>query len=54
MRLEVGGVDHQPVGFAALACQLGKYPVEHTQMAPTDEAIIDRLVRTVLFGSISE
>jgi hypothetical protein len=47
MRLEVGGVDHQPVRLGAFACQFGEDPVEHTQPAPADEAVVDRLVRAV-------
>jgi len=53
MRLEVGSVDHQPIGLAALRRKLGKYPIEDAKTAPTDEAIIDRLVWTVLFGRIA-
>ena len=47
MRLEVGGVDHQPVGLAALGRQLGEDPVEHAEAAPANEPVIDRLVRPV-------
>jgi hypothetical protein len=34
MRLEMGGVNHQLVGFAALGGELGEDAVEHTQAAP--------------------
>ena len=51
MGLEVGGIDHQPVGFAALGRQRGEDPVEDAKAAPADEAIIDRLVRTILSGA---
>jgi len=47
MRLEVGGVDHQPRRLGAFARQFGEYPVEHAKPAPADEAVVDRLVRTV-------
>lgn len=47
MRLEMGRADHQPVWLAALSRKLGKYPVEHTQAAPADEPLVDRLLRTM-------
>ena len=53
VRLEVGGVDHEPVGFAAFGRQRGKDPVEHAQTAPPDETVVDRLVRTVLARRIA-
>jgi hypothetical protein len=47
MRLEVRGIDHQPVGLAAVGRQLGKDAVEHAQAAPADEPVVDRLVRPI-------
>ena len=44
MRLQVRGIDHQPIRLAALGRQLGKDAVEHAQLAPADEAVVDRLV----------
>ena len=45
------GVDHNPVGFAGFARQLGEDAVEHPQAAPADEAVVDGLVRTVTRAS---
>jgi len=47
------GVDHNPVGFAGFARQLGEDAVEHPQAAPADEAVVDGLVRTVTLGGIA-
>src|SRR5208283_3099040 len=44
MGLQMGGVDHQPVGFARLARKLGKNLVEHAKPAPPHEPVVDRLV----------
>ena len=46
--LEVGGVDHQPVRLSTLGRQLREDPVEHAHPAPPHEAVVDRLVRTVV------
>lgn len=43
----MGGVDHELIGLPALGCQLAKDAVEHPQTAPADEAVVDRLVRTI-------
>tara|TARA_R110002124_G_scaffold281837_1_gene456541 strand:- start:23614 stop:24102 length:489 start_codon:yes stop_codon:yes gene_type:complete len=51
-RLEVRGIDHDPVGLSCLACQFGKYAIEHAQSAPADKAVVSRLVRFVGPGSI--
>ena len=53
MRLQMGGVDHQPSRLAGLARQLGENLVEHAKTAPADEPIVDRLVRTVVARSIA-
>ena len=49
----MGRVDHQLVGLAALGRQRGEYPVEYAEPAPPDEAIIDRLVRTIVLGRVA-
>ena len=43
----MGGVDHQLVWFAAFGRQCRKDLVKHSHAAPANEAVIDRLVRTV-------
>jgi hypothetical protein len=48
MRLEVGGVGHQPLGLKTLGRQFGEVPVEHAKAAPADEAVVDRLVRAIV------
>src|SRR3984885_13541790 len=48
MRLQMRGVDHEPLRFAALARQFGENLVEHAQAAPADEPIVDRLVRAIV------
>ena len=48
MRLQMGGVDHQPVGFARLARKFGKNLVEHAKPAPPHEPVVDRLMRPVV------
>ena len=53
MRLEVSGVDHQPVGLAALGRQACEDPVEHAKPAPADEPVVDRLVRAILGRGVS-
>lgn len=47
MRLQVGGVDHQPIRLPALGGGLGEDAVEHAQAAPADEPVVDRLVRAI-------
>ena len=37
MRLELGRIDHQLVGIAALRCEASEDLVEHTQLAPADD-----------------
>lgn len=53
MRLEVCGVDHQLAGLAAFGRQGGEDLVEYTQPAPPDEAVIDRLVWSIVFGGVA-
>ena len=49
----MGGVDHDRIRLTGPACQLGEDAVEHPQPAPTDEAVVDGLVRTLAFGCIA-
>jgi hypothetical protein len=51
--LEVGGVDHETVGLAALGRQRGEDLIEHPQTAPADETVVDRLVRAILLRRIA-
>jgi hypothetical protein len=44
MRLQMRGVDHDPLRLAALARQFGENPVEHAQTTPANEPIVDRFV----------
>ena len=48
MRLEMGGIDHQKIGLPGPAREGGEDAVEHAEPAPTDEAIVERLVRTIV------
>src|SRR5271155_2280603 len=47
------GVDHDPLRFAALARQFGENLVEHTQAAPANKPIVDRLVRAIVARSVA-
>jgi hypothetical protein len=53
VRLQMRGVDHDPLRFAALARQFGENLVEHPQAAPANEPIVDRLVRAILSRSVA-
>jgi hypothetical protein len=53
MRLEVHRLDHDPVGFARFAYQFNEDAVEHTQTAPADEPVVDRLMRAAGLGRIA-
>jgi hypothetical protein len=44
---EVSAVDHQPLGLASLARETGEEAIEDAQAAPSDEAVVQGLVRTV-------
>ena len=46
-------VDHQLLGLATFGRQRREDPVEHAQAAPANEAIVDRLVWTILFRRIT-
>jgi hypothetical protein len=47
MRLQMRGVNHDPLGIAAPVRQRCENLVEHPQAASTNEPIVDRLVRTI-------
>jgi hypothetical protein len=53
MRLQMGGVDHDPLRLAALARQFGENPVEYAQATPANEPIVDRLVRAIVARSVA-
>src|ERR1700712_2380157 len=53
MRFQMGGVDHQLIRLAAFGAQLRQDPVEYPKPAPADEAIIDRLVGTIVFRRVA-
>ena len=46
------GIDHQSVGLAGLASERLENPVEHAELAPSKEAIVERLVRTIRLRSV--
>ena len=47
MGLEVGGIDHQPLRLTRPARKPGEDAVEHTEAAPSHEAVLQGLVGTV-------
>ena len=53
MRLQMRGVDHDPLRLAALLRQFGEDLVEHPKPAPANEPIVDRLVRAIVARSIA-
>jgi hypothetical protein len=53
MRLEVRGVDHQPLRLPPVGSQCSEDLIEHSKPAPPDEAIINRLVRTVILRRVA-
>src|SRR5271168_1685470 len=46
-------IDHNPVWLSRLLCQRREYLVEHTKPTPADEAIIECLVRAIIFGRVA-
>lgn len=52
--LQVRGAEHSAVRLSTLACQGREDVIEHAETTPTNEAIIERLVRPVILGSILE
>src|SRR6202167_1777587 len=53
MRLQMRGVDHDPLRLAALAGQFGENLVEHAQAARAHDPIVDCLVRAIVGRSIA-
>ncbi|GLK42779.1 hypothetical protein GCM10017612_06960 [Novosphingobium resinovorum] len=53
MRLEMGRVDHRLVGLAAFGRKSRENLVEYAKPAPPDEAVIDRLGRSIVSGHIA-
>jgi hypothetical protein len=53
VRLQMRGVDHDPLRFAALALQFGENLIAHAQAAPANEPIVDCLVRAIVGRSIA-
>jgi hypothetical protein len=53
MRPQMRGVDHAPLGIAAPVRQRCENFVEHTQTAPANEPIVDRLVRDILWRRVA-
>jgi hypothetical protein len=53
MDFQMGGIDHQLLWLTAFSDQSGQNPVEHTKPAPANEAITDRLVRTIYLQRIT-
>ena len=52
MRLEMRGVDHNPLRFGPVACKGCENTIKYAHAAPADEAIIEGLVRTILFRRV--
>jgi|LakMenE01Jun11ns_1017448.scaffolds.fasta_scaffold8969758_1 hypothetical protein len=53
MGLKMGRIDYQLVGFTAHCRKRHEDVVEHHEPASADKAVVDRLVRTVIPGSIA-
>ena len=52
MRLQMGRVDHDALGPWPLAGKRGEDAVEDAELAPADEAIVERLVWPVTLGCV--
>ena len=52
MRLQVCGIDHDPLRFPALRRQRHEDAVEYAKQAPAYKAIVKRLVRTIGFRGV--
>jgi hypothetical protein len=46
------GIDHQPVGLPRRSRERLENPVEHAEFAPSQETIVERLVRTVFLRRV--
>jgi hypothetical protein len=53
MGFQMCSIDHQLLRLAAFGSQLSQNPIEYAEPAPADEAVIDRLVRTILSWHIA-
>src|SRR5215207_2484350 len=51
LRLQLGRVDHQLVERTTLRRQVRKDPVEYTELARADEAVVSRLERSCSAGA---
>lgn len=45
--------DHDPFGVTGGTSEFGEDAIEHAQAAPGDEAVVDRLVRTISLGCVA-
>lgn len=48
MGFEMGRINHHLIRRPGHVGKLSEYPVEHAKPAPTDEPVVDRLVRAVI------
>ena len=48
MGLQMGSVDHEPLGLPGLAGEVCEDPVEHAHPTPADKPVVDRLVWTIV------
>ncbi len=46
-------INHRLIGLSAFGRKPGEDRVEYAKTAPSDEALVDRLVRTILFRCIA-
>ena len=53
MRLQVGGVDHDFLGVPAAFGKFNEDAPEHAHFAPSDETVVDCLVRPVACGHVA-
>ena len=53
MRLQVGRVDHQPIRWAGFRGQGRKYAIEHAHPGPSDEPVVQGLMRSVDLGRVT-
>lgn len=52
MGLQMGGIDHDPLGSRPFAGKAGEDAIEHSEPAPGDEAVVERLVRPIVLGRV--
>jgi hypothetical protein len=53
MCFQMGSIDHQLFRLAASGYEFGQDSTEDTEPTPADEAIVNRLVRTVFLGRVA-